>query len=120
MIAVIERNLTGLGPGAPDAAAGAPPAAPETGGAEERIHVMICKGFSGQIVRAEISLGDTVAQALPLIADQIDYYSPDWEKIGLYNLTRDYEYLMDERFVDAGTRAGDLLIIADGQACHKD
>jgi hypothetical protein len=84
------------------------------------IYLMICKGFSGEIVRAEISPLDTVEQALPVIADQVGYYSPDWEKIGLYNLTRDFEYAMDMRFVDTGTRAGDLLIMADGAACHKE
>lgn len=84
------------------------------------IHLMICKGFSGEIVRAEVSPYDTVTQALPVIADQIGYYSPDWEKIGLYNLTRDFEYGMEERFIDAGTRPGDLLIMADGQGCHKE
>ena len=89
-------------------------------GAPAMIQVMICKGFSGEIVRAEIFSHDVVAQALPEIADQIHYYSPDFEKIGLYNLTQDFEYRMDERFCDHGTRPGDLIVMADGGACHKD
>ncbi len=86
---------------------------------EGTIEVMVCKGFSGEIVRARITLDDTVECALPLIADQIQYYSPDYEKIGLYNMTWDFEYTMADRFGDRGTRSGDLLFMADGQACHK-
>lgn len=85
-----------------------------------RIYLLVCKSFSGEIVRAEVSLGDTVEQALPAIADQIGYYSPDWEKIGLYNMTRDFEYTMDDRFIDSGTENGDLVFMADGTACHKE
>lgn len=83
------------------------------------IDVLVCKGFSGEIVRVRIVLDDMVVVALPSIADQIAYYTPDYEKIGLYNMTRDFEYRMEERFSDRGTRAGDLLIMADGEACHK-
>ena len=86
---------------------------------EETIEVMVCKGFSGEIVRARVSLQDTVERALPMIADQIGYYSPDYEKIGLYNMTHDFEYHMTDRFCDRDTCAGDLLFMADGQACHK-
>ena len=81
---------------------------------------MVCKGFSGEIVRASIALEDTVERALPLIADQIRYYSPDYEKIGLYNMTQDFEYSMTDRFRERGTNHGDLLFMADGQACHKE
>lgn len=86
----------------------------------EIIEVMVCKGFSGEIVRARISLDDRVEEALPQIADQIKYYTPDYEKIGLYNLTRDFEYRMSDCFRERGTVTGDLLFMADGQACHKD
>jgi hypothetical protein len=85
----------------------------------ETIEVMVCKGFSGEIVRATIMVDDIVERALPLIADQIHYYSPDYEKIGLYNMTRDFEYRMTDRFGEKGTMQGDLLFMADGQACHK-
>lgn len=84
------------------------------------IEVLVCKAFSGEIVRAVIAVDDTVERALPLIADQIGYSSPDYEKIGLYNMTRDFEYLMTDRFSDRGTLAGDLLFMADGAGCHKD
>lgn len=87
--------------------------------AQETIEVMVCKGFSGEIVVARIALDDTVETALPLIADQIGYYSADYEKIGLYNMTGDYEYLMADSFRQRDTHAGDLLFMADGQACHK-
>src|SRR5690606_5404289 len=81
--------------------------------------LMVCKGFTGQIIRVQVSAFDTVEESLPLIADQLDYYSPDFEKIGLYNMTRDFEYLMHETFIETGTREGDRLFMADGQACHK-
>jgi hypothetical protein len=41
------------------------------------IVIMVCKAFSGEIHRVEISPYDTITQALPIIADQIQYYSPD-------------------------------------------
>lgn len=87
---------------------------------QEIIEVMVCKGFSGEIVIARIALDDTVESALPLIADQIKYYSADYEKIGLYNMTGDFEYLMTDSFRARDTHVGDLLFMADGQACHKD
>jgi hypothetical protein len=83
------------------------------------IHVLICKGFSGEIIRAEIATHDIIEQAIPVIADQIGYYSPDFEKIGIYNLTQDFEYGQYDRFCDRGTHEGDLLMMADGGACHK-
>lgn len=83
------------------------------------IDVMVCKGFSGEIVRATIALDDTVEEAVPLIADQITYYTSDYEKIGIYNMTQDFEYRMNDTFRERNTRGGDLLFMADGQACHK-
>jgi hypothetical protein len=84
------------------------------------IEILVCKGFSGEIVRARINLNDMVEEALPLIADQISYYTPDYEKIGLYNMTADFEYTMQDRFCDRGTQQGDLLFMADGAGCHKE
>lgn len=83
------------------------------------IRLMVCKAFSGEIHSVDVSPYDTITQALPLIADQIQYYSPDWERIGLYNLSQDFEYLAEDRFIDRGTRDGDLVVIADGAAAHK-
>ena len=85
----------------------------------ETLVLMVCKGFTGEIVRAVVPANDTVVKALPTIADQIGYSTADWEKIGLYNLTQDFEYYFTDRFSDCGTRNGDLLVMADGQACHK-
>lgn len=84
------------------------------------IEILVCKGFSGEIVRATIDINDMVEEALPIIADQISYYTPDYEKIGLYNMTGDFEYAMHDRFCDRGTRKGDLLFMADGAGCHKE
>lgn len=91
----------------------------EIAAAGDPISIMICKAFSGEIYRIAISPYDTVNESLPIIADAIEYYSPDWERIGLYNLSQDFEYFSDDRFIDRGTRDGDLMVIADGAAAHK-
>lgn len=101
------------------AGAGIPVVPPENAAAMQELVLMVCKGFTGEIVRAVVTAGDTVVRALPLIADQIGYDSPDWENIGLYNLTQDFEYQFTDRFSECGTRSGDLVVMADGQACHK-
>lgn len=81
--------------------------------------LFICKGFSGEITRVTLSPDQFVLQAIPDIADQIGYYSNDWEKIGLYNLTRDFEYDLYESFAGTRTESGDMVVMADGAACHK-
>lgn len=81
--------------------------------------LMVCKAFSGEIVRAVVRADQTVEQAIPEIADQIGYSTPDWEKIGLYNLTRDFEYEPDQMLSRTRTQSGDLVIMADGAGCHK-
>ena len=85
----------------------------------EELVLYICKGFSGEIVRVTIAAECVLEEAIPEIADQIRYFSPDWEKIGLYNLTRDFEYKSGSRFSDTKTENGDLIMMADGAACHK-
>ena len=89
---------------------------PET----EEIALFICKGFSGEICRVSLNPTLMLEEAIPVIADTISYYSPDWEKIGLYNLTRDFEYQSGMRFSETRTVSGDLVMMADGAACHKD
>lgn len=84
-----------------------------------RITLMVCKAFTGEIVRAFVDADQTVEQAIPDIADQIGYFTPDWEKIGLYNLTRDFEYDPDQVISETRTQSGDLVIMADGAGCHK-
>lgn len=83
------------------------------------MHVLVCKGFTGQIFRVQISAFDTVEESLPLLAEQVSYPFPDFDKIGLYNMTRDFEYHSHETFIETGTQEGDLLFMADGAACHK-
>ena len=86
---------------------------------ETQLILFICKAFSGEIVRAVVRSEMTVVQAIPEIADQIGYSSPDWEKIGLYNMTRDFEYDPEQSFAQTRTVSGDLVIMADGAGCHK-
>lgn len=83
------------------------------------IVLLVCKAFSGEIVRASVRSDRTIDQLIPEIADQIGYFSPNWEKIGLYNLTRDFEYSPDQVLAETRTRSGDLVIMADGAGCHK-
>lgn len=87
--------------------------------AESELILFICKAFSGEIVRAVVRSEMTVVQAIPEIADQIGYSTPDWEKIGLYNMTRDFEYDPEQSFAQTRTVSGDLVIMADGAGCHK-
>lgn len=86
----------------------------------EELVLYICKGFSGEIARVVVNSGLTLEEAIPEIADRINYFSPDWEKIGLYNLTRDFEYQEGIRLEETRTMNGDLVMMADGAACHKD
>lgn len=81
--------------------------------------LMVCKAFTGEIVRAVVRADQRIEQAIPEIADQIGYFTPDWEKIGLYNLTRDFEYDLDQVLSETRTQSGDLVIMADGAGCHK-
>ena len=85
----------------------------------ELLILFICKAFSGEIVRARVRPEMTIEEAIPEIADQIGYSSPDWEKIGMYNLTHDFEYDPLKSFAETRTMSGDLVIMADGAACHK-
>ena len=83
------------------------------------IVLLVCRGFSGEICRVTVESATMIGQALPEIADAIGYHSHDWEKIGMYNLTRDFEYDMRDRFDETRTESGDLVVMADGAACHK-
>lgn len=86
----------------------------------EEFVIYVCNGFSGVISRAVIRPELSILELIPEIADQIGYSSPDWEKIGLYNLTRDFEYDIDDIMQSTATVHGDLIIMADGAGCHKD
>lgn len=86
----------------------------------EEFVIYVCNGFSGVISRAVIRPELSILELIPEIADQIGYSSPDWEKIGLYNLTRDFEYDIDDIMLSTATVHGDLIIMADGAGCHKD
>lgn len=90
----------------------------DTSGSAE-LSLFICKGFSGEISRVSVDRNLMVGQAMPEIADSIGYVSHDWEKIGMYNLTRDFEYDMRDTFLETKTESGDLIVMADGAACHK-
>ncbi|MBL0331423.1 MAG: hypothetical protein IPP08_09625 [Chlorobiota bacterium] len=85
----------------------------------DSISVMVCKGSTGQIIKAYINLSDYVQHGIYTIADQIGYDTDDAEKIGLFNMTKDFEYNMEEKFSDRNTSDSDLLFMINGGACHK-
>jgi hypothetical protein len=84
------------------------------------MEIFVCRGYSGQIFRLNINENESLEQIIPVIAAGIGFYSSNEERIGLYNLTRDWEYFPRDTLASRGTKAGDLLILADGGACHKE
>lgn len=85
----------------------------------DKTDIFLCRGFSGQIFRIGINPRQTPEQLSPVLADAMGMYSSDYERLGLYNLTRDVEYQEGEILGERGLSSGDLLIIADGGSCHK-
>lgn len=82
------------------------------------MELFICRGFSGQIVRVDCEDDLPVQHIIGAMADQLGM---NWQKerLGLYNLTRDIEYVMDDTLRHRNTCSGDLLMLADGGSCHK-
>ncbi len=97
----------------------APPLTANAENTSETFVLFVCKAFTGEIVRATVQSEMPVVAAIPHIADQIGYSTPDWEKIGLYNMTHDFEYDLEKSFAQTRTSNGDLVIMADGAGCHK-
>jgi hypothetical protein len=56
---------------------------------------------------------------IPVIAASLGFYTSNEERVGMYNLTRDWEYLPHDSLLSRGTHSGDLIILADGGGCHK-
>ncbi len=83
------------------------------------MEVFVCKGFSGQIYRVKIDPEQPVGRQLPQILEQMQFVVPDLERLGIYNLTQDFEYVREKSFTEQRTCECDLLLIADGSVCHK-
>ncbi len=85
----------------------------------ETTDIFLCRGFSGQIFRLKVNSNQLIEELIPIIAPAIGLYSHEYQKLGLYNLTRDLEYSAGETLAERGISQGDLLILADGGTCHK-
>ncbi|GAB1430465.1 hypothetical protein MASR2M18_12980 [Ignavibacteria bacterium] len=85
----------------------------------ETTDIFLCRGFSGQIFRLSVNPHQTVEQLTAVLAPAVGLYAVEYERLGLYNLTRDIEYKTDEIIAERGLSNGDLLILADGGSCHK-
>ncbi len=83
------------------------------------MEVFVCRGYSGQIFRLNAAPSLPIFQLLPVMANSIGLYSSHEERLGVYNLTQDFEYRDSDTLTDRGTCNGDLLILADGGVCHK-
>lgn len=83
------------------------------------MELFICRGFSGQIVRVECEDNVPIQHVVAVMADQLGM---NWqqERLGLYNLTKDIEYAPTDTLGERQTQNGDLLMLADGGACHKE
>lgn len=83
------------------------------------MEVFVCKGYSGQIYRVNVNEHLPVNDVIPVIAASLGFYTSNEERVGMYNLTRDWEYLPQDSLLSRGTNSGDLIILADGGGCHK-
>lgn len=86
---------------------------------ELSMEVFVCKGYSGQIYRVNVNEHLPVNDVIPVIAASLGFYTSNEERVGMYNLTRDWEYLPQDSLLSRGTNSGDLIILADGGGCHK-
>jgi hypothetical protein len=83
------------------------------------MEVFLCRGFSGQIYRINVSDEAPMHMLMPVMANAVGLYTRHEERLGVYNLTRDIGYGDNDTLSSRKTQEGDLLIIADGGACHK-
>jgi len=79
------------------------------------VEVFIVRAFSGQIVRMPLPQDVPVSELLGEIAQRLELPYPV-QQLGLYNLTRDFEYIRTETLRQRGVGAGDLLLIAPGSS----
>lgn len=83
------------------------------------MEIFVCKGYSGQIYRVNVNEHMIIEEIIPVISESLGFYSSNEDRIGMYNLTRDWEYFPQDTLLSRGTTAGDLIILADGGGCHK-
>lgn len=83
------------------------------------MEIFVCKGYSGNIHRLTVNEFMPLAELLPVMARSIGYYSSNEENLGLYNMSKDFEYSVSLSLNEAKTENGDLLLLADGAGCYK-
>ena len=74
----------------------------------------------GQIYRMNVNEHLLLNDIIPIIAEGIGFYTSNQDRIGMYNLSIDWEYLPQDSLISRGTQQGDLIILADGGTCHKE
>lgn len=84
------------------------------------MEIFICRGYSGQIYRMNVNEHLLLNDIIPIIAEGIGFYTANQDRIGMYNLSKDWEYLPQDSLISRGTQQGDLIILADGGSCHKE
>ncbi|MFZ4567970.1 MAG: hypothetical protein ACOYND_02940 [Bacteroidota bacterium] len=84
------------------------------------MEIFICRGYSGQIYRMNVNEHLLLNDIIPIIAEGIGFYTSNQDRIGMYNLSKDWEYLPQDSLISRGTQQGDLIILADGGTCHKE
>ena len=83
------------------------------------MEIFVCRGYSGQIFRLNVNEHLVLNDAIAVISKSIGFITSDPDTLGMYNLSKDWEYLPHDTLLSRGTDPGDLIIIANGGACHK-
>ncbi len=83
------------------------------------MEIFVCRGYSGNIHRITVNEYLPLVELLPVLARSIGYYSSNEENLGLYNMSKDFEYLVEQSLSSSKTDNGDLLLLADGAGCYK-
>lgn len=76
------------------------------------MELFVCRGYSGEIFRVSADEHLPIHSLTPILAKAVGFFSSDSQNMGIYNLTKDFEYTDSDTLNSRGTSSGDLLIIA--------
>jgi hypothetical protein len=85
----------------------------------ESVPVFICSKGGREVLRCTVPLHEQGKRLAPILAEMAGLYVYDDNAIGIYNLTQDFEYNLDQSLIAEGTKSGDLLYIDIQAACFK-
>lgn len=66
------------------------------------MEIFICRGYSGQIYRMNVNEHLLLNDIIPIIAEGIGFYTSNQDRIGMYNLSKDWEYLPQDSLISKG------------------